>query len=36
MTIEETIQYRIETAENDLEAAESLYKSGHYDWCLFI
>ncbi|OGU14882.1 MAG: hypothetical protein A2X61_11895 [Ignavibacteria bacterium GWB2_35_12] len=36
MTIDETIQYWIETAENDLETAESLYNSGHYDWCLFL
>ena len=36
MTIEETIQYWIDSAENDLKTAESLFDTGHYDWCLFV
>ncbi|MFC2130568.1 HEPN domain-containing protein [Bacteroidota bacterium] len=36
MTIEDIIQHWIETAENDLQAAESNFNSGHYDWALFI
>lgn len=36
MRIEEHIQYWVESAEHDLESAESLYLSGKYDWSLFI
>jgi HEPN domain-containing protein len=36
MTIEEHINYWIESAENDLKAATNLYDSGNYSWCLFI
>lgn len=36
MTIEEHIAYWLESAEHDLEASESLFMSGKYDWCLFI
>ena len=36
MKIEEHIQYWVESAEHDLESAESLYLSGKYDWSLFI
>jgi len=36
MTQEEHIAYWIQSAEHDLMAAESLFKSGKYDWCLFI
>jgi len=36
MTSEEQIQYWIRAAANDLPAAQSLFDSGRYDWCLFI
>jgi len=36
MTKDEHIKYWIESAEHDLSAAESLFKSGKHDWCLFI
>ena len=36
MKIKEHIQYWVESAEHDLESAESLYLSGKYDWSLFI
>ncbi|MDZ7363067.1 MAG: HEPN domain-containing protein [candidate division KSB1 bacterium] len=36
MTKEEHIAYWLKTAEHDLEAAESLFESKRYDWCLFI
>ncbi len=36
MTTNEHIAYWIDSAENDLEAANNLFESGNYDWCLFI
>ncbi len=36
MTIEEQVKYWIELAENDLPVSESMLKSGHYSWSLFI
>lgn len=36
MKKEEHINYWLKGAENDLSAAESLFKSKKYDWCLFI
>ena len=30
MTVQEAIQYWIDTAENDLKAVESDFQSGHY------
>ena len=36
MTIEEHIDYWIDSAENDLATAESNFETKHYDWCLFI
>jgi len=36
MTKDEHISYWLKTAKHDLDTAESLFKSGKYDWCLFI
>lgn len=36
MDIKEHIRYWINSAEHDLETAETLYAAGKYDWCLFI
>ena len=36
MTKEEHIKYWLESAQHDLESAESIFDSGRYDWCLFI
>jgi HEPN domain-containing protein len=36
MTTKEHIAYWIESAENDLQAANNLFDSGNYDWCLFL
>ncbi len=36
MEIKEHIQYWQDSAENDWSAAENLFASGKYDWCLFI
>jgi len=36
MNVKKHINYWVTTAEHDLPVAESLFKSGHYDWCLFI
>lgn len=36
MTIREHIGYWLKSANHDFEIAESLFKSGKYDWCLFI
>ena len=36
MTKEEHIKYWIKGAEHDLKAAESLFESKKYDWCLFV
>ena len=36
MTQEEHINYWLESAWHDYEVSESLFKSGKYDWCLFI
>lgn len=34
--INEQINYWLESAKHDLATAESLFKSKHYDWCLFL
>lgn len=36
MDIGEHIRYWLDSAEHDLESAESLFANGKYDWCLFI
>ncbi len=36
MNIEEHVNYWLDSAENDLGAAEQLFLSTRYDWCLFI
>ena len=36
MTKEEHITYWLESAEHDLDTAESLFQSKKYDWCLFL
>ncbi len=36
MKAEEHIQFWLESAAHDLEAAESLFVAGKYDWCLFL
>jgi HEPN domain-containing protein len=36
LTIEEHIAYWMESAERNLDSAESIFQSGNYDWCLFI
>lgn len=36
MNIQEHVNYWLNTAKNDFEAAEQLFLSGKYDWCLFI
>ncbi len=36
MNIHEHIRYWLESASNDLGAAEQLFLSEKYDWCLFI
>lgn len=36
MSKEETINYWVESAKRDREAATDLFKSGHYNWSLFL
>jgi len=36
MKIEDHIKYWLDSADNDLDAAKSLFLSEKYDWCLFI
>jgi hypothetical protein len=36
MTIQEQVTYWIEMAEQDMPVAESLFKNGHFMWCLYI
>ncbi len=36
MKSEEHIQFWLEGAAHDLDAAESLFAAGKYDWCLFL
>jgi len=36
MTKEEHIKYWRESAQHDLESAETIFNSGRYDWCLFV
>ncbi len=36
MTKEDHIKYWLESAQHDLESAESILDTGRYDWCLFI
>ncbi len=36
MTKDEHVKYWIESAQHDLESAKSIFKSGRYDWCLFV
>jgi len=32
----EHIRYWLESADHDLETAESMFQTGRYDWCLFV
>lgn len=36
MTKAEHIKYWRDSAQHDLESAESIFDSGRYDWCLFV
>lgn len=36
MKLDEHIRFWINSAEHDLETADSLFSAGKYDWCLFI
>lgn len=36
MKLSEHIQFWLDSAAHDLEAAKSLFTAGKYDWCLFI
>jgi HEPN domain-containing protein len=36
MDVQEHVDYWLESAKNDLGAAEQLFLSAKYDWCLFI
>jgi HEPN domain-containing protein len=36
MTQEQHIDYWLESAAHDLETAETLFQTAHYDWCLFV
>ena len=36
MNIQEHVNYWLDSANNDLGAAEQLFSSARYDWCLFI
>ncbi len=36
MKIDEHIKYWLDSAEHDLDVAESLFSSGKNDWCLFV
>lgn len=36
MTKDEHIKYWLDGAAHDLDAAESLFSSGKFDWCLFL
>ena len=36
MNIKEHIEYWLQSAEHDLDTAESLFQSKKYDWCLFL
>ena len=36
MEIDEHIRYWLNSADHDLETAESLFSAGKFDWCLFL
>ena len=36
MRIDEHINYWLNSADHDLDTAESLFSAGKYDWCLFL
>ena len=36
MDTKDHIKYWLDSADHDLESAETLYATGKYDWCLFI
>jgi HEPN domain-containing protein len=36
MTKEEHIKYWRESAQHDLDSAESIFDTGRYDWCLYV
>lgn len=36
MDIKEHIEFWIDSADNDLDTAETLFAAGKYDWCLFL
>jgi len=36
MTIDEHIEFWVNSAEKDLESASNMYRAEIYDWCLFV
>lgn len=36
MNIEQHIKFWLDSADHDLDAAESLFNAGKFDWCLFL
>jgi len=36
LKIEDHIQFWLDSADHDLDTAESLFAAGKYDWCLFL
>ena len=36
MNIEQHIKFWVDSADHDLDAAESLFNAGKFDWCLFL
>jgi len=36
MDTQKHVDYWLKGAEDNLKAAEDMFKNGHYDWCLFI
>ena len=36
MKVDEHINYWLNSADHDLDTAESLFSTGKYDWCLFL
>lgn len=36
MNVQEHVNYWLDSAQNDLDAAEKLFVAAKYDWCLFI
>ena len=36
MKVDDHIKYWLDSADHDLDTAESLFSAGKYDWCLFL